>query len=437
MNKEILYQAAKDAGIDAIEMLVNKANTTSIEIFEQNVDSYKISQSKRFKFRGMYQGKLGTCVLEEDSDEHIPFIISSIIQNAEAIQSKDEVEIYGTICEYPSIDNRKNTCLDASVEEKIMLLKEIEQQLKESDARIEQVMAVSYQDIETGAQLINSKGIDAIREDAFTVISAAVLASDQEDKKSAGDVVAIKDLRELNLTNFVKKLSSDATNKLHAKQVESGMYPVLIDREAMVLLLRHLAVLFDGENAYKGISILQGKVGEQIFDSKIQIIDDPLLPDGYNSAPFDDEGVACSPKTLVEKGVLKGFLHNLKSAKLMHTTSTGNGFYGGITPTNLYIQNGDTSKDEMLQKIEKGILITELNGLHAGYNDITTQFSLQAAGYYIEHGLVSYPVNLITIAGNLRTLLQEVDDVGNDLKFDLSGVGAPSILFPSIAISGK
>lgn len=437
MNKEALFLAAKEAGIEAIEVLVSKSNTTSIEVYEQAVDSFKISNSSRLQFRGIYQGRLGTCTLEEDLDEHIPFVISSIQQSAMAITSEDVVEIYDKQTTYPTIHHTPNNCLQISVQDKIAFLKNIETQLKASDPRIDQVMGVSYQDIESGAEIANSYGIKAQREEAYSLLSAAILVSDQEDKKSAYDVVTLKDMEHFNVNEFVQALSQDALSKLHGVQVESGTYPVIIDRKAMADMLRHFASLFDGEDVAKGISILHGLEHQAVLDKKITIVDDPLMIDGYNSASFDDEGVACFTKTLVKDGVIQGFLQNLKSAHLSKVSSSGNGFGNAISPTNLYIQNGTSSKAEMIQSIKKGLLINELNGLHAGYNELTTQFSLQASGFYIEDGNIAYPVNLITIAGNLFSLLKDVDKIGNDLKFSLSGVGAPSILFSNVAVSGK
>lgn len=437
MNKEHLMQAAQTAGIEDIELYASSSKTTTLQIYEQKVDSFKISECKGIQARGIYQGKMGTCYLEEDSDDAIAFIIEQIKQNASAITSSDEVEIYAGEEVYPTLEHTKNACIDAPVEKKITMMMELEKKLQESDARIEQVMDCAYQDIEMAVQIHNSKGVDIARQDDFTIVSAGILVKDGEDQKSAYDVVTLKSLEDFDLDAFVETLKHKAIAKLHATQVESGMYPVLMEKDAMGSLLQYLCSLLDGESAYKGISLLKDKLGTQIFDEKITWVDDPLIKDGYNSAAFDDEGVASKRKVLVEKGVLTSYLHNLKSAKLMKCTSTGNGFGGGISPTNLYVENGDTGYDDMIAKMDKGIIITELNGLHAGLNTMTTQFSLQAAGFYVEGGKIQRPINLITVAGVFLDMMKDITCVGNDLKFQLSGIGSPSILFPALAISGE
>ena len=166
------------------------------------------------------------------------------------------------------------------------------------------------------------------------------------------------------------------------------------------------------------------------------------MEDGYNSRSFDDEGVACRKKTLVEQGVLKTYLHNLKSAKLMNAVSTGNGFKAGyasnvgIAPSNLYIENGNTSVEDMIASMKEGIIVTEITGLHAGLNAMTGEFSLQSQGWYVKDGKKLRPVNLITIAGNFLDAMKDIAMLGNDGKLNASSIGSPSILFTSLSVSG-
>ena len=121
----------------------------------------------------------------------------------------------------------------------------------------------------------------------------------------------------------------------------------------------------------------------------------------------------------------------------MNTESTGNGFGGGTGTTNFAIANGNIAYDALIEQMDKGIIITDISGLHAGINTMTTQFSLLASGYLVENGEIVKSVNLITIAGVFMDMMKEVVAVGDDLEYGLSGVGAPSILFKGCAISGE
>ena len=173
------------------------------------------------------------------------------------------------------------------------------------------------------------------------------------------------------------------------------------------------------------------------------MIDDPLLKDGYSSFGFDDEGTPCQTKVLVEKGIFKQALYSRTSALKDGVNSTGNGFKSSyisnisIHPTNLYIQPQDTGYDEMVEGMSKGLIITEISGLHAGLNPLTTDFSLLASGYFVKDGKIEYPVNLITIAANYMEMMNQIEAVGNDLEFSYNGIGSPSLKLSNIAVSGE
>lgn len=435
MHKELLFEKAKAEGIEALEIYESTNKKTSLDIYEQSVDHFTISDTTAWKVRGVYQGHMGKVIVEDGSD--LDFIIDAIKENAIAITSSDEQEIYGGDDEYPTIKKRINTCFQASSAKKVQLMKTLEKELLESDARIEQVMEASYVESCSQVSITNSKGLHLSKENQWTMLGACVLAKDKDDFKSASEVEIIDDLDAFDLSDFVKRLKDKAVSKLHAVSVESGQYPIIIDRSAMAQLLSCVFGQFHGDQAAKGISRLSHALDQCIFDEKVTLVDDPLLPQGVNCSPFDDEGVACQRKIIVDHGVLRQFFHNLKSSKKMQAKAKGNGFQGSINYTNFYMENGDQEVDELIKRMDRGVIVTDLAGLHAGWNAITTQFSIQASGFFVEHGKIAYPINLFTIAGNFLELMQHIDGIGNDLKHYPSGIGAPSVLFPNIAISGS
>ena len=136
-------------------------------------------------------------------------------------------------------------------------------------------------------------------------------------------------------------------------------------------------------------------------------------------------------------------LYNLKTAYKAGKKSTGNGFKAsysgslGIDSTNFYIKNGNKSLEDLMKDVNEGVLITEFAGLHSGANSITGDFSLSAKGFYIEGGKKSYPIEQITVAGNFFELLMIIEDIGDDLKFPMSSVGAPSVRVRELSIAGK
>lgn len=444
MNKQVWLQAAKAAGIEDFEIYEQGSASTSIRLFEGSVDGFTMSECNGIALRGVYNGKMGICFLEEDSDELMDYAITQVKQNASVITSSDSVALYdGGNGEYPQLHMRENTMIEVSVDEKIALLKEIEKEVLTSDKRISQVMSTNYGQVDLHRAIDNTLGIHVADEQHASFISCSVMAKDEEDVKTASDWMYLYDKKDMDVKTFAKNLSEKVLAKLYADTLESGNYPVLIQNEAMSDLFETVCGMFDGESAFKGISILKQKLDKQVFSPCINIVDDPLMEDGYNSAAFDDEGVACYKKYVVEAGALKTYLHNLKSAKLMDTKSTGNGFKGGyassvgIQPTNFYIEQGNTSYDDMIKSMDKGVIITDITGLHAGVNPISTEFSIQSNGFYVENGSIVRSVNLITIAGNFMDAMMHIKALGSDLKMGANGIGAPSILFEKMAISGK
>ena len=441
MNKQALIEKAIASGIDTIEIYTQKSSKESIEIYDQKVDSFTIAQSGGIAVRGLYNGKLGNCFLEEDSDDNFDFIINTIKSNATLIENNDIVKIYEGSNQYPTIESSKLN--ETTTEEKINFLKQIETKLSKSDSRIVQVMGTMMETQQVEVNITNSLGMDITKKEEYCVFYASVLASNDGDNKSAYEIKVTHDINSINVDEYVNVLKEKVVSKLNAKQVKSDKYKVIIKNDAMCSLLGALTGLFNGENVYKGISQLKDKMNTQIFDEKITILDNPLKKDGYSSTPFDDEGIASKTKVIVDKGVLKMFLHNQKSAAMMNTESTGNGFkHGyassvGISPTNFYIEKGYISFEELCKEMNHGLIIDELNGLHAGLNPISTDFSLQASGYVVENGEIVRPVNLITVAGNFLNMMKKIENLSNDNYDSLSGVSSPSILFDNLSISGE
>lgn len=189
--------------------------------------------------------------------------------------------------------------------------------------------------------------------------------------------------------------------------------------------------------------MLKDKIGEDIGSSKFTLVDDPFASEGFNSSTFDDEGTATKYKKIIDNGNLKTYLYNWKSANKDNVASTGNGFRNSYkssvstSATNLYVEKGDKSLDEIFETVDSGVYITDLQGLHSGLNPVSGDYSLSANGYEIENGKIKRPINQITIAGNFFETLRDIEEIGNDLRFSMNGVGSPAIKVKKLAIAGE
>ena len=211
----------------------------------------------------------------------------------------------------------------------------------------------------------------------------------------------------------------------------------------MTSLFMAMASMFSGEQINKGISPLRDKLGQQIYSELVTVVDDPRNTDALEICNYDDEGCPTRRKEIVKDGVFTTVLHSTKTAMAAGTESTGNGFKGSysapvsVRPKNCMIVPGEKTLEELQEEMGEGLVITDLAGLHAGINPVTTDFSLQCSGYYVKEGKKVFGVSLVTIAGNWLALMKEVVAVGSDLEWSYRSIACPSVLFSGAAISGE
>ena len=189
----------------------------------------------------------------------------------------------------------------------------------------------------------------------------------------------------------------------------------------------------------KGLSLLNGRVGEKIASDCFNFSEYPMYEKAYNKVPFDGEGVLTMDKDIIKDGVFTTALYNLKSAYKEGCKSTGNGF-GGTSVTNVVIKAGNRSVDEIAKDIGEGLFITDVSGLHAGLNPISGDFSLLSEGYLIKDGKVADSVEQITIAGNFYDIMLNVKEIANDTRSLPNSNGeffSPSVYVGQINVSGE
>ncbi|MBR3694070.1 MAG: TldD/PmbA family protein [Erysipelotrichales bacterium] len=443
MKYSLLFEMAKASGIDALEVYEQTNTQRNIQIFESKVDTYQDSSITGINIRGKYNGKIGNTFVELYDEGMNEKILKHIIDNASSISSTDDVPFLSEVQEYQEMELFNEELANTSTKEIIDLLLSLENKILAGDPRIDQVTDCVYTYGDSKVVIMNSHGIKAERHANYAYILVGTLAKENEDVQSDYQITIMKKKEDYQEDVLVEKALKEVLSKLNAKSMKSGSYKTIIRNDAMSSLLDVLSNSFSADSVQKGLSVLKDKMEQKIVSEKITVVDDPFRSDLIGSSTFDDEGTASCKLSMIENGVLKNFYHNLKTAKKASTVSNGHGYRSGyaspvsISPTNLYIQAGETSFIYLVKQCENGVLITDVSGLHAGFNQLTLDFSLQASGFMIENGSVARPVNLITISGNLLDILSHVEALGNDLKFNSSAVGSPSILFTAINVSGE
>ncbi len=228
-----------------------------------------------------------------------------------------------------------------------------------------------------------------------------------------------------------------AVRRLNPRRMKSGRLPVVFDPRVSRGLLGHLTGAISGPSIARGTSFLKDKLGERIFPEGITVIDDPHVARGLRSRPFDAEGVAVRKHTLIEDGRLTTWLLDLRSARQLGLTTTGHASRGtsgppGPSPANVYMVGGKRSPAELIADIQEGFYVTDLMGM--GVNGVTGDYSRGAGGFWIENGVITHPVNEMTIAGNLKDMFLNLE-AANDLEMRF-GMDAPTLRIEGMMIAG-
>ena len=236
-----------------------------------------------------------------------------------------------------------------------------------------------------------------------------------------------------------RRAAERAVRRLGARRVATCRVPVIFDPVTAPSLLGHLLSCVNGYAVYRGTTFLEKRLGEVIASEQINVIDDGLRPGGLGSKPFDGEGQATRRNVLIEGGRLKTWLLDSYSARKVGGEPTGNAARGpggapSVAPTNLWLEPGQESLEEIIAATDRGLLVTELIGM--GFQPTTGDYSRGAAGLWIEGGEIVHPVEEITIAGNLGDMLTGIDKIGSDLMW-LSRVASPSLRIAQMTVAGE
>ena len=269
-------------------------------------------------------------------------------------------------------------------------------------------------------------------------LACSVVAEKNAAKERDYAYSACRHFRDLDTpADIGREAAERAVNRLDARKPQGAQLPVIYDERIAASLLRHFAQAISAASVVRGTSFLQQHLHKPVFSAAIDILDDPFRPRGLASRPFDDEGVAGAARRMVDKGVLCSWLIDSASGRQLSLPSTGHASRSAAEPaspepSNLHILPGRHTLAELMADIQQGLYVTELIG--HGVNPVTGDYSRGAAGFWIENGTPTFPVNEITVAGNLKDMFAHATPA-NDLRFRNS-INAPSLRIETLTIAG-
>ena len=435
-----LFEKASLKGIDEFEIYFLSNLNTSIKIYQGKIENFSNNQNQGISFRGMVDGKMGYSYSESLEDEDIDFLINEVIENASCIESLDKQFIYGEKANYTDTITYSSAIENIDTDLVKDFLIKMEEYALSIDERVKKVNFCSFA-MGSGEKIIkNSKGLELHSKENICYTYISVIAEENGIVKTGSHFQLGRDFSKFDYKELSEVAVKRALNKFGTITLTEVPKTCVIENLAFSSLLGAMSNIFSAEAVQKNISKLKGKLNESVASSIVTLVDDPFLKDGLANSSFDDEGVPTSYKEIIQDGVLKTYLYNLKTAYKDGVSSTGNGVKGsykgtvGISSFNLYIKPSSKSFDKMIENIKEGIFITDFAGLHSGLNTISGDFSLAGEGFYIKDGKIDRPLNQITISGNFFDLLKNIKDIANDIKFSFSSVGSPSIMVEGLKV---
>lgn len=421
----------KMKGLADVEVNINFSCGYEVEVRQGEVTTLEYNQDKNLSV-SIYQDQRSGSAATADLS---PKALMNTIEAARTIATYTQPDPYNGLPDkeqlaytYPDCDLYHPWSL--TPQEAIELCQKSEAAALAVDPKITTTEGVSLNTYESWSILANNLGFNGIVQKtrhSFTCVPLAQLGEQKE--RDYEYTVARSPLDLIDPILIAQQAAHKVLQRLGARQIPSCRVPVLLTPAMARGFLKHFISAISGSNLYREASFLTHSLGKEIFPQWFSLTENPHLLKGLASAPFDGEGVATKPHLVVENGVLTSYVLDSYTARKLNLTTTGNA--GGIH--NCKINSEQTSFDALLKKMHRGLLVTELMG--QGVNLVTGDYSRGAAGFWIENGVIQYPVNEITIAGSLADLFKRIVAIGDDLD-GRGAIHTGSLLIEEMSIGG-
>ncbi len=423
------------------EIFHQRIKKTKIEVSDEEIENLSSSEESGVGVRILKDRRMGFAYTTLTDEESIKDVVEKATQMCD-LQNPDEGNAFIEelkISETESVFDKEGVSIP--LEEKIDFTLGLEKKAKELDSRIKGVRKASFVEGIFQVESVNSYGVSFGYEGTYYTAMIATLAQEDDDSAISWEYRGVRKLRELDAEDIARDVVFKSISLLKPKPLDTKVMPVLFFRESSAMLLEAFSSMFLGDSYVKDKTLLKGKMGEEVANEALTVIDDGTLKSGFSTVPYDAEGVPRKRNVVIEKGIFKGFLHSLYTARLSGDQPTGNSERGSFrsTPvsgiTNLYIEPGDKGLQTLLEAEEEIFLIIDLMGLHT-VDPVSGEFSLGASGVLFRKGKPVHAVRGVTVAGNILDLWNKIVAVGSDLKF-YGNLGSPSILVKDITVGGS
>src|SRR4051812_1422417 len=439
-----IVQRAMQAGATAAECVIREGDEFSTLVRLGEVETLKESGSKSIGVR-VFNGKRAASTHSSDfTASGLDRMLKSAIELAK-ITSEDpfsgipEPSQLGSLS--GDLDLFSADVYSLPGEERISYARRAEKAALDSDPRIKNSEGGSF-DAATGHKILaNSHGFVGEYQRSYCSVAAVPIAQDENGAMQRDYWYSVaRSLDRLESPEHIGKVAAQrALRRLGARKVKTQHVPVILDPLVANSILQHIFEGVNGDSVYRGASFLAGKLGQTIASPNVTVVDDGTMVGGFGSSPFDSEGIPTRRTVVIEDGVLASYLLNTYTAKKLGLQTTANASRGlagtpGIGPGNYFLQPGPKSAKDLIAGIQDGLYVTEFLG--QGVNLVTGDYSRGASGLWISGGELTFPVEEITVAGNLKEMFFNISEIASDLEFRGS-MASPTIRIDGLIVGGE
>jgi PmbA protein len=439
---DLLERARRKGATDA-DVMVADGSTFSVQVRLSAVDRLTKAREKRLGIRVFFGHRSASASTSDFSRSSLDQLVSDTCSLAAAVAEDPSSGLApaGLLArEQPVLDVYDPTVLDT--ESQISLARRAEHAAMEADRRITNSEGADFDSSSGRVLLATTSGFTGEYATSSFSLSVSPIATEQGSTGMQRDswYTVQRKFARLDSPEAVGQEAARRTvRRLGARKISTRKGPVIFDQETAGSLMGHLCSAASGYALYKGASFLIGQIGKRLGPETMTIYDDGRLEHGLGSRPFDGEGLPTRKTVVMDKGILISYLLDTYSGKKLGMTSTGNAWRGigdspSVGPTNFYLAPGTTDPADIIRSVKDGLYVTELIGF--GVNMVTGDYSRGVSGIWIENGELTYPVEEITIAGNLKHMFADIEMIGNDLAFR-GRIASPTVKIKEMTIAGE
>jgi len=426
-----------------LEVFVVHGRDTEIRVYDGEVESFAAAESQGVGVRVISGGRQGFAYAGTFDEAVLAETLADARDNAE----------FGTFDEYLALAEPDGVApvslglydpalVDYPTDRKIELAVELERASRGADPRIIGVESAEYVDGVQAYAIVSTAGIRVASRETGCYLSVSTLAEQDGDTQTGYGWSVARRPQSLDVVRAAGEAAERATRLLGATKPTTDRLTVVLAPFVTAQLLGILGATLSGESVLKGRSLFADRLGELVAPSWFTLVDDPTVADAYTASEVDGEGLATRRNTLIGDGTLRTFLHNSYTGRRSGTRSTGSAVRGGYTSTPgvgaqaLSLLPGTATQAELIAKVDRGLLVQDVSGLHSGVNPVSGDFSTGAEGLMIRGGAVAEPVRELTIASTIQKLLHDAVAVGSDLEWLPMNAAGVTLVIDDVTMSG-